>query len=267
MKNLLFLALLLVTMSACQKVIEIDLNKTDPKITIEGQVTDQIGDIQVKISKSVNFSDTNIFPPVTGAVVTITDNSGIIQTLTETKSGIYTLKNTQGVSGKTYSLKVVAEGKTYTASSTMPKAVDFLGAEIMENSFGNAPNSLGKVYNIFPLFLDPAEIKNNYLFFLYNKEKKGKTFENVLNDNLFNGNRFPAPLRSTGALQLMPKDTLTVEMLCIDTPVYDYFYGLSEISSNNGNSATPTNPINNISGGALGYFSAHTVRKVSVIVP
>lgn len=265
MKNIVFLCALLLTITSCRKIIEVDLNTTDPKVIIEGDVTDEVGGFQVKISKTVNFSDANNFPPVKGAVVTITDNSGVVQTLTETISGTYKLNNAVGVSGKTYNLKVVAEGKTYTASSTMPKVVDLLALEIELSPF-NRPNSTDKFYDIYPLFLDPVADKNNYLFFVSSKGKTEKGFNNVLNDNLFNGSYNPIPL-AVFDLKLKPTDTVTVEMRCIDKGVYDYYYSLAGITTDNGDSATPANPVSNITGGALGYFSAHTVRKMTVIVP
>jgi hypothetical protein len=56
-------------------------------------------------------------------------------------------------------------------------------------------------------------------------------------------------------------------MRCIDGPVYDYFFSLNSIQGNGpGGGTTPTNPVSNISGGALGYFSAFTVQKVSAVV-
>jgi Domain of unknown function (DUF4249) len=264
MKKIAFFALLLSTMTSCMKIIEVDLNTTDPKVIIEGDITDEADGFKIKISKTVNFSAANNFPPVKGAVVTITDNTGSVQTLTESTAGIYTLKNTKGVSGKTYTLKVVAEGKTYTASSTMPKVVDLLGLEIELSPFNQA-SFTDKFYDIYPFFLDPAADKNNYLFFVSSKGKKEKGFSNVINDNLFNGSYNPFPL-GVFDLKLKPTDTVTVEMRCIDKPVYDYYYSLNQISDN-GDSATPANPVSNITGGALGYFSAHTVRKATVIVP
>ncbi len=262
MKNSIFLFVLLLTITACEKTITVDLNSTDPKVIIEGSVTDQAGGYQVKISKTVNFSDANNFPPVKAAVVTISDNLGSTQTLTETLAGLYTLKNLKGVSGRTYTLKVVAEGKTYTASSTMPKVVDLLGAQIELSTFGGGGTDTAKIYDIYPIFLDPIATKDNYIFFLSSKGKKEKGFSNVLNDNLFNGSYNPIPL-NVFDLKLYPKDTVNIEMQCIDKNVYEYYYALG----NRDDSATPANPVSNITGGALGYFSAHTVRKVTAVVP
>jgi hypothetical protein len=56
-------------------------------------------------------------------------------------------------------------------------------------------------------------------------------------------------------------------MNCVDKNVYDYFFTLSGVTGNNGfQTATPANPVSNISNGALGYFSAHTTQRVKVEV-
>jgi hypothetical protein len=265
MKKIAFFSLILMAFTSCTKVIEFDLNTSDPKVIIEADLTDQTDGYQVKISKTVNFSAANNFPAVKGATVTITDELGVVQTLTESISGTYTLKGAKGVSGKTYTLKVVAEGKTYTATSKMPKLVPFLGVEVRDNTFPGPGNDTSYLY--MPVFNDPANEQNNYLFFLSVKGKQDKGFDNVFNDNFINGVRNQRPVIASQDFKVSSKDTVTVEMRCIDKGVYDYFYSLNDISTSNGGSATPANPVSNISGGALGYFSAHTVRKLPAIIP
>lgn len=53
-------------------------------------------------------------------------------------------------------------------------------------------------------------------------------------------------------------------MQCIDEAIYDYLLGLSE--NMNQPSATPTNPVSNISNNALGYFKAQTSSKKTINV-
>jgi hypothetical protein len=55
-------------------------------------------------------------------------------------------------------------------------------------------------------------------------------------------------------------------MRCIDKNVFEYFKQLSGLDPTNGQPTAPTNPVSNISGGALGYFSAHTTQKKKAIV-
>ncbi|HEX3934908.1 MAG TPA: DUF4249 family protein, partial [Puia sp.] len=61
--------------SACKKVIDVDLKNAAPQIVIEGNITDAGGAYEVKITRTVDFSADNVYPPVTNAVVTITDST------------------------------------------------------------------------------------------------------------------------------------------------------------------------------------------------
>ncbi len=128
------------------------------------------------------------------------------------------------------------------------------------------PRAKDTAYAYLPVFFDPADVQNNYLFFLYVNGKKDKGFGNVFNDNFINGVRNQRPIIGGQDFKVTSKDVITVEMQCIDKSAYDYFYSLDQITGN-GNSATPANPVSNITGGALGYFSAHTVRKATAVIP
>src|ERR1700761_1041594 len=76
--------------SACKKVIDVDLKNAAPQIVIEGNITDAGGAYEVKISKTVDFSADNVFPPVTNAAVTITDSTmNRTEQLLQVDSGLY----------------------------------------------------------------------------------------------------------------------------------------------------------------------------------
>ena len=91
---------------SCQKIIQVDLNSSAPKVVIEGSINDQPGPHIVKVSKTVNFDQTNVFPGVTGATVTISDDAGNTETLAEAAPGIYQASVITGVAGRTYTLSV-----------------------------------------------------------------------------------------------------------------------------------------------------------------
>jgi len=63
MKRYLFPVIIfsIVLLTSCQKVIDVNLNDSDPHYIIEGNVTDQAGPYTVRISRSINFSDLNTF--------------------------------------------------------------------------------------------------------------------------------------------------------------------------------------------------------------
>ncbi len=264
MKKILMLVISAITLTSCEKEIELDLNSANAKYVIEGEVP-QNDVATVKITKTVNFSETNNFPAVKSAVVTISDETGVSEQLIETSAGIYKTQKMKGAEGKTYSLTIKAEGNTFTAKSTMPKAVKLTGLKTSLSSFAPPGAASADNYTVFPQFIDPTELGNSYRFI---QSRNGELDKSILiaNDNIGNGQPNSRPIFSQN-FDIKLGDNLTVEMRCIDVPAYDYFYSLTSIQGNGpGGGTTPTNPVSNISDGALGYFSAFTVQKLSVVV-
>src|SRR5215467_13324944 len=105
------LLILLIPASACKKVIHVKLNDADPRIVITGDVTNEMGPYTITLSKTINFEEDNIFPPVSGALVIISTPGGLTDTLSETSNGNYTTHGWQGIPGNSYSLYVKAEGQ------------------------------------------------------------------------------------------------------------------------------------------------------------
>ena len=72
-------------LTGCQKVVSIDLNNANPRLVIEGIVTDQPGQYSVKLSMSGDYFAPSIyFPPVSNALIVLADNFGQTDTLKET---------------------------------------------------------------------------------------------------------------------------------------------------------------------------------------
>jgi Domain of unknown function (DUF4249) len=247
---------------ACKKVVQVDLNNAAPQIVIEGEITNGASPYQVKISKTVNFSATNSFPPVSGASVQVTDsNNGFVYSFIETNPGIYLANNFTGVAQHTYQLSVLAEGKTYTASSTMPAPVHLDSISLIQDlGFNNKP-TINAVTN----FQDPPGVNNYYQFLEFvNNVQVPDIF--VFEDRLSDGKYIRNTLRNDTA-RLHMNDTLVVKMYCVDRNIYNYFFTLFQVSGNNSfQSTSPANPISNISNEALGYFSAHTISVKQIVV-
>ena len=59
-----------VFLTGCQKVVSIDLNNANPRLVVEGIVTDQPGPYSVKLSMSGDyFAPSLYFPPVSNALI------------------------------------------------------------------------------------------------------------------------------------------------------------------------------------------------------
>jgi Domain of unknown function (DUF4249) len=255
----LFAAILLY---ACKKTVVLPLNNAPAQIVIQGEVTDQLGPYTVTIDQSVDFYADNSFPPISGAIVKISDNQGASDSLTEVSPGVYTTHTLQGKPGNTYTLSVFAQDTNYTAVSTMPAPVVLDSVTFLDAS-GFGKNQINAVAN----FQDPVGIHNYYQF---NEYINGQLFTKdyfIFDDRLSDGKYINNTLRTDSAY-LSVGDLLQVKMYCIDENVYNYFL---ELSQSNGSgafntSASPANPASNISNGAYGYFSAHTVSAKTVTV-
>ncbi len=267
MKSLLLFLAGFICMAAesCKKVINIDLNSANPQIVIVGEVTNAAGPYQIQISKTVNFSDPNTFPAVSGALVTIADNQGLLDTLLENAPGVYLSHNSwQGVPTHSYTLSVLAEGKVYTGASTMPEPVplDSVGF-YFDHSRGSQT-----IIEAIPYFQDPPGVANYYQF-VENINGQPLTEIFIFSDQLSDGKYISQPLFDDSTYShLLPGNNLQLSMYSIDQATYGYFNTLQQISSTTPvQSVTPANPNTNLSGGALGYFSAHTTESKDVTVP
>ena len=76
---------------------------------------------------------------------------------------------------------------------------------------------------------------------------------------------YPAPLFNDSSY-INPGDQVTIEMHCVDNPVWQYFNTLGQARGNNAQAITPANPLSNISNHALGYFSAQTKQSALSIL-
>ena len=264
MKATLILTMVsMVIFTSCTKEIDLDLNTTNTKYVVEGQVP-QNATANVKITKTVNFNESNNLPTVSNAKVSITDNTGMIEQLTETTAGIYETRKMVGEVGKTYTLTIVADGKTFTSKCAMPTPVKLTGLNPQLSSIV-PPGGTASNYIIYPQFTDPPTLGNSYQF-IQSTTKKTDTGILITNDNIGNGQPYTRPIFSNN-FDIKLGDVVTVEFRCIDKAVYDYFFTINSIVGDGlGGGTTPSNPVNNITGGALGYFSVFTTQKMSVVV-
>jgi hypothetical protein len=267
-KHILFFSIILpsvLSISSCTEVVDINLNKAAPKLIIEGSVSDQPSDCYVKLSKTVNFDEPNNFPKVTGALVKISDNFGNTDLFTEKSAGFYTSLSFQGFAGREYTLSITAEGKTYTSTSVMPDPVKIDSIWQDKYVMGNFGGG-GTIKYVKIQFKDP-EGKNNYYRFV--QTINGTEYNDIIidNDQLRDGNNITQEIVRIDP-RLKTGDNITMELQTIDKNVFSYFAQLNQISGHGfgGQSASPANPISNFNNGALGYFSAYSVRSKRIVI-
>src|SRR5688500_4405377 len=112
MKNSIIVILMAAIFISCEKTVDLKYKGNQSKIVIEGDITNETGPYFVKITKSINLSNTGNYPTIDNAVVTISDNAGNSETLSPQGNGVYRTNAIAGVPGRTYTLTVNAEGQT-----------------------------------------------------------------------------------------------------------------------------------------------------------
>lgn len=266
MKPALLFSCCLVILLSCEKVIDVDLNTAPPHLVIEGTITDQPGPYTVKLSKTISYTAPNEFVPVSEAIITLSDNTGATETLEETSPGIYQGNLLKGTPGNTYRLEVKSEGEVFTASSVMPAVVkiDTLIQGIKEKTGEDK-------IAVETFFHDPPGTEDYYrLSFSVNDVLSESIFP--FDARLYDGSYVKYELaredeeeEEQGLPPIKAGDKVEVTLYHIDQPVYLYFLVLHQ-NLRDGPPTAPGNPVSNISNGALGYFSAHTLAKSVVVI-
>lgn len=259
MKNItafIVLYSIIVVFSSCTKTITPPLNNTT-QLVIVGTVSDTTGPYHVSISKTADFYSDNVYPAVSGATVVITDvTANVTDILTEASAGDYITHVITGTPGDSYQLKVILNGKTYTALSTMPKPV-LLDSVTVDYDVSN---------NIRPVanYQDPANQKNYYK---YSMQKNGvhvnhfQTFDDRLSDGRYIRDNLDC---DTGTFH--HGDMVKVSLVGLDAGAFNFLKEAEAVAYDNANLAAPATPISNITGGCIGYFSAQTVSSKTTAI-
>ena len=253
-----------IVFAACEKIILVDLNEANPQIVIEATISDESIPCQVLISKTGSYFGQTDIEKVSGAIVTITDQRGRVFQVPEVEPGLYQSPRPMPSAGQTYHLTVSYENQTFEASSQMNAPVKI---QHINCSYQNGLGFIESGYLLSCIINDPEQHENYYRIRVVpagTNNRDRETTYYAFSDEFFNGKQVELMLRRK---LYQAGDTLQVELLCIDRPVYVYFETLSKIVGESAaRSAAPGNPVSNLSNGALGYFSAYSIDSRLIIV-
>ncbi len=168
--RLIFLFILLIW--GCKEEFTIEFNSTEKTIVVEGGITNKPGPYSIRLSTTLPINKP-IRVPLKNCVVTISDDKGISEKLTETEPGVYfTSKDgIRGTIGNSYSLSVVTDdGRKYQTSFEKMRPViqiDSVYAELTKQEDLNYPYGLPGIQ--FYIDSKPAIEKEGYI--LWNLEE------------------------------------------------------------------------------------------------
>lgn len=254
MKNTIILfALLLLGLSSCTDVIQVDLDTIEPHPVIDAVLDGSSGECHVRLTKSGGFYQNGAYDFIGGAKIYLQDASGELIPVKEEGQGNYKASNIAVEPGKTY--KIILEnvlGKNYEAIAEAPYPGEIIDVNLAE------VNTLGPdtEYYVSVSFQDRPDIKDHYWMKVYvNGVYQSKIFD-YTDDVVFDGQALEFPSEAEFELG----DTLDIEFLSINKALYQYIYQVSE------NKNLAYNPKTNFNGDALGIFGITFTDKKSIIV-
>lgn len=292
MKNTAINILLLFSliMSSCTEDIELDYKSSYPRLVVEGVITDQKTPHYVRLEVSSDFYINKPSPPVTGATITINDGETdyrLVETEDEAgvSKGFYFLppEFEAGVVGRTYTLQIEdvdinGDGKmeSYSASSILNPVSPIDSIDMTyEESHGEKR---------WPLQLysqEPLATEDYYAFKVYKNQEliSDKLSETIvasdqfIEGNYINGLEVQSLLEEDDEGEKSDEapevgDWVTLEMAGITMEYHDF---IDAVQRETGMSiplfsGPPANVPTNISNGAVGFFTAYSITRDSILV-
>ncbi len=273
MKKFIYtIALVLLVIGACTERVEMSSVYQENILYVYSELTTDTTVHQVELTKSINYFSPDEIPAVSNALVQISDGT-VLTTLIEnpTKAGVYeTAANFYAEVGKTYQLSITnididKDGidEEYTAESTvLPLSViDSIQVKYYEPWEG---------WKVMLYADEPVETDNFYLFKIARNDTLiSDTITNfwTSDDRFFNGQRANGSMvqyfDEANNDFLLYADTVCLEMHNVSKGYFNFVNQvqtemMAKVPMFSGPSA---NPAGNISNGAVGFFSAHSVGR------
>lgn len=273
--KLIYLLIIVASFTACETTYFLDSDQSEPKIVIEGVLTNRANDQYVKVSRSDQFYDSGKTPRVTDAVVSVSDNEGNVFDFVhnpgnDPDSNGYYLPSTKfaGVIGRVYTLSVAADGNEFTATDEMFRvtSIDSLTYEL-DPEEQEDPELAGKYYEVLIYAQEPQETKDYYLFDFYRNDslllyEPDEIYfaDDVALGEEINGVHSP--------LYYGKGDKARVIASSLTRAGYIFYSDLQSLLTNDGGmySPPPANCRTNLTNGALGFFRVSAVSTDEIII-
>lgn len=252
----IFFAIL--SLISCEDVVDIDLETAEPKLVIDASLKWQKGtsgnEQTIKLTTTTGFYNSEI-PIVTGATVFVTNgNNDVFNFVEIPNSGEYFCSNFIPEINQVYTLTVIVNGETYTASETL-KEVPTIDSVSQNNEGGFTGDEIEVKF-----FYDDVPNENNFYLIQFNTSITSLPEYDVISDEFFQGNQMFGLYTNEN---LEAGNDVIFTLHGISETYYNYMNILLGVAANNGGSPFQTPPatvrgniINqtNFENYALGYF-------------
>jgi hypothetical protein len=256
-----------VLLSSCEVPFDPDLQTLAPTVVVEGVVTDEDTTQYVRLTQTQGYGNNAAPIPISGAIVTITDNEGNAYILAEATPGRYETEALTGVTGRIYTLRVTAGGNSYTATDTLRRQhlVDSLTYRFYEEA--SFIDTAG--YYLTTYSRDP-DGRGDYIMYRFYKNgvANANTLANIrVFSDRFIQEDFPIVAEWSGIFRYELGDSFKVDFLSVSELSFNYYRDLQSQDGSGSPFAGPAyNPRTNVTGGASGFFRCSGVRRLQGVI-
>ncbi len=292
-KQVLFCIAIFGIFSSCEKSISFTPENASPLVVVEATIENGMPPVVI-LSKSVNYFN-QISPEILAnsfirnATIEISNGTRIHKLKEYLVPGVngynlyyYSIDSTNlsnafiGEFSKTYSLKVITDGKEFTAITTIPALDKKIDSLWWEKAPGNVDSSFVRVMGRAS---DPPGYGNYIRYFTKrNREPFWPGRNSVFDDQIVDGKKYNVQIdRGVNRNEPIDEetfnlfdrgDTVIIKHCNIDKATYDFWRTIEYSYASIGNPfSTPTKVLTNIKGGGLGYFGGYTAEYLSLIIP
>ena len=251
--------LTILTITSCEKVIDVDLETAPEKIVIDAAIQWKKGttgnEQKIRLTTTTSYFNTTV-PVFSGATVTITNNTNnAIFTFIETpNTGNYLCNNFVPIIGNSYTLKVLANNQLYVATDRLLATPTITDVE-QKTVSGFEGDEIQIKY-----FYQDNGLENNYYLLTVKQNNLIVPEFGVTDDKFFQGNQMFGFYTEEN---LKPTDILDLSVQGISESYFNYMSKLISISNSGGNpfSTPPATLRGNLKNETipknfpLGYFS------------
>jgi hypothetical protein len=292
-KIVVFLTLLITNfLYSCEKVIELVPEDQPPKLVVDGTIESGQPPV-VFLTRSLNFFN-KLTPEmlsasfVRNANVTISDGLRTVKlreypiSVTAGVVYLYTIDsvNPSGIMfgdfGKTYTLKIEAEGSAYEAVTTIPSLTKTADS-VWWKPAPNNPDTNRVV--LFARVSDPSGLGNYIRYFTArNDSAYFPGLNSVFDDAIVDGLTYEIQVfRAQDRNQEFDNDEfgyfrrgdrVKVKLTNIDRATYDFWRTWEQNQSNVGNPfSVPIKVLGNVNNGALGLWGGYAAQELRINIP
>ena len=293
MKHLIFPFLLLLLFSqGCEKVVDFDLEKQEPKLVVEATIENNAPPLVV-LSRSFHYFSTLSRELLAQSFVHNAEvwvSNGTLQhrlkeymvpagngfqlyyyTLDTARPATAFLEQLNG----SYTLKILSEGKEYTAETTIPAITKRLDSFWSKPAKGFEDSSKAV---ILTRVTDRPGLGD---YIRYYTKRNGEPFfpalNSVFDDLVIDGKTYELQLdpgvdrnaeREEEEHFFNKGDTVTLKLCNIDKPTFDFWRTIEYGYACVGNPfSSPVKVLGNIRGGAVGYFGGFAAQYHTIVIP